>query len=179
MLKWLIKICNVTCTHLKIRLNRIKKVNGFNSSTITAKVPPPHKQLKYNTMCQTMTPKIIFLCFITIHIVASFQLSKPSSLTQFRHDSIPKNRYFKSNDDDFVKEAMTKKSRVLKSTPIKNLIHVETLEEFVNIMKDRSATVVVARFYAPWCKVSSSFFVFCLCSEHFLPFVGYSRIIST
>ena len=52
---------------------------------------------------------------------------------------------------------MTKKSRVVKSTPIKNLIHVSTLEEFVNVMEHESTNVVVARFYAPWCKVSSSF----------------------
>lgn len=61
---------------------------------------------------------------------------------------------FKNNDDNEIK---IKKSRVTRSTPIPNLIAVDTLEEFIAILdQPNKSDVVAVRFYAPWCKACAS-----------------------
>ncbi len=50
---------------------------------------------------------------------------------------------------------LTKKkpSRVIKSTPLKNVITVETLDEFTHHLDSNPNKLVVVRFFASWCKV--------------------------
>lgn len=71
---------------------------------------------------------------------------------------------FKVNDDDDDDNAVAdvktvipaKKRRVVRSTPIKNLISLDTPEEFNTLMKKHENDIVVIRFFAPWCKSCAS-----------------------
>ena len=106
-----------------------------------------------------ITPKIkiaLFFYSLSLQMVACFQISTLSSIKSHHHQENKRTKLrFKGSDDDYVQKAIPKKSRVLKSTPIKNLIPVDSLEHFVKTMKDNSSNVVVIRAYSPFCKVSA------------------------
>lgn len=48
-------------------------------------------------------------------------------------------------------------SRVISTTPMKNLVTVDNLDEFNTCINSNKDTVIVARFFASWCKVSFSY----------------------
>jgi len=50
-------------------------------------------------------------------------------------------------------------SRVISTTPMKNLVTVDNLDEFNTCINSNKDTVIVARFFATWCKVSCSYVV--------------------
>jgi thiol-disulfide isomerase/thioredoxin len=69
--------------------------------------------------------------------------------------------YKNSDDDDNEKNKLSHQNiqkkanvRVLKSTPIKNVIQIESLNEFESYMESiqNQQLLVVVRFYATWCK---------------------------
>ena len=53
------------------------------------------------------------------------------------------------------KEQLVKKSRVVRSTPIKNVVTLETMDDFKQHIESNEDKVVVVRFFASWCRVSS------------------------
>jgi thiol-disulfide isomerase/thioredoxin len=63
-------------------------------------------------------------------------------------------------NDDKIKEIVERKkrllspSRVIRSTPIKNIVSIETLDDFIDYMHNNrdEHQVVVVRFFASWCK---------------------------
>ncbi len=104
---------------------------------------------------------IIVLNFLLFTTVVSFQCgtTKVMNPLHFLSNKFPKPQSlstlnFKTEDKD---ENITKKSRVLKSTPIKNLVSIETMDDFRSIINERKSDVLVARFFSPWCKVSRFF----------------------
>ena len=52
------------------------------------------------------------------------------------------------------KEHLVKKSRVVRSTPIKNVVTLETMDDFKQHIDSNQDKVVVVRFFATWCRVS-------------------------
>ena len=113
----------------------------------------------------TLFPFILFLfMFIfNIQMVTSFHLGCTFFHTKSTISSIYKSPRiynlatrtlsFKNNDDN---EIRIKKSRVTASTPIHNLIAIDTLEELNDMLNQpNESDVVVVRFYSPWCKVRS------------------------
>lgn len=83
---------------------------------------------------------------------------------------------FKNSDDDenvnnepkvvdvnvnVIQQRKMKKKRVVSSTPIHNLVSVDTIEEYKEFMDEHKTDLVVIRFYAPWCKVGF-FFLSCV-----------------
>ena len=58
---------------------------------------------------------------------------------------------------DFVSKSKNRSGRVLSSTPIQNLVMVETLDDFKMYMDVYQDEIVVVRFFASWCKVSPYF----------------------
>lgn len=109
---------------------------------------------------------LLFVFYFNIQLVSSFQIGHRSKYHTIRLSSSPPSSplskpsqrihhlslSFKVNDDDDVKAVIPKKKRVVSSTPIKNLIPVNTLEEYLSLMNEHKEDVVVIRFYAPWCK---------------------------
>ena len=52
-----------------------------------------------------------------------------------------------------------KQSRVIsRSTPLQNIVTLETLDDFIDHMSSNKDKVVVARFSASWCRVRTLFF---------------------
>ena len=85
-------------------------------------------------------------------------------------DSIQSSLYYKADDDDDddtvnkkdIREVIVEKenlvskkqSRVVsRSTPNKNIVTLETLDDFIDYMYLNKEKVVVVRFFASWCKV--------------------------
>lgn len=50
-------------------------------------------------------------------------------------------------------EPSVKKSRVVKSTPLLNLLSIDTFEDFTSTLKQHHSDIIVVRFHSPWCKV--------------------------
>lgn len=55
-----------------------------------------------------------------------------------------------------IKKVIKKKTRVVNSTPIQNLVPIDTLEEYNLAMSQHETDIVVIRFYSTWCKSCAS-----------------------
>lgn len=126
------------------------------------------KQSRTMPIIMKLLSCIISISFVFINaiVVVSFHTGNPTTNTHTtKYTTLSKERYmylrsqsfstslsYKNNKDEDHR-IITKKSRVISSTPIKNLITVETLEQFLSILNETKADVTVVRFFAPWCKV--------------------------
>lgn len=106
-------------------------------------------------MLPTFCTTVVLLLLLSS--VYSFQVGKefPYQLhsSPYHNSLYPKPfspLYFKSKDEN---EFLTKKSRVIRSTPVKNLVTIDSIEEFYSSLRNNKSHVKVVRFYAPWCKV--------------------------
>lgn len=100
----------------------------------------------------------VFLFFFNIQTVTSFHsghtfLHSKSTVSSIHESTRIYNLPTLSFKND-SNEIRIKKSRVTGSTPIHNLIAIDTLEDLSAIL-DQS-DVVVVRFYSPWCKACAS-----------------------
>jgi len=70
---------------------------------------------------------------------------------------------YKNHDvDEDVKRVVKRNKRVINSTPINNLIRIDTLDEYMSHLNKYNDTVVVARIHSPWCKVRNTDLYFSL-----------------
>jgi thiol-disulfide isomerase/thioredoxin len=64
-----------------------------------------------------------------------------------------------NSSSDKKKKSMQQSNN--KNAP-KNLMRVDTLEEYKNVISGNRDKLIVVRFYAPWCKVCCLFLIFCI-----------------
>lgn len=123
--------------------SQITQVLAFNS------VPSLHRS-KRTTRNHSAYSHNLATITRTIDINSS---SSTSSLLRYKSSDVDSDARKSGVAVDEIKDVVKRKgSRVISSTPIKNLVKIDNLDDFIDFMYTHRDQLVVVRFYASWCK---------------------------